>query len=112
MVRAVKKIKVMQLQKVALPLGDLMSMGKAFAESGMFPDSTKAAQAIVKIQAGQEMGISPFASMSGIHMIKGKPTIGANIMASCVKRSGKYNYKVKEMTDKICSIDFCFENII
>ncbi len=96
----------MQLQKVALPLGDLMSMGKAFAESGMFPDSTKAAQAIVKIQAGQEMGISPFASMSGIHMIKGKPTIGANIMASCVKRSGKYNYKVKEMTDKICSIDF------
>lgn len=81
-------------------------MGKAFAESGMFPDSTKAAQAIVKIQAGQEMGISPFASMSGIHMIKGKPTIGANIMASCVKRSGKYNYRVKEMTEKVCSIDF------
>lgn len=96
----------MQLVKQLLPINELMSMGKAFAESGMFPDSTKAAQAIVKIQAGQEMGISPFASMSGIHMIKGKPTIGANIMASCVKRSGKYNYKVKEMTDKICSIDF------
>ena len=83
-----------------------MSIGKAFAESGMFPDTKSAAQAIVKIQAGQEIGIPPFAAMSGIHIIQGKPTIGAGIMASIVKGSGKYDYRVVESTDKVCSIDF------
>jgi hypothetical protein len=67
---------------------------KAFAESGMFTDVKSAAQAIVKIQAGQEIGIPPFASMTGIHIIQGKPTIGAGLIASRVKGSGKYDYRV------------------
>jgi hypothetical protein len=89
-----------------LPINEIMSIGKAFAESGMFPDTRQAAQAIVKIQAGQEIGIPPFAAMTGIHIIQGKPTIGANIIAAKIKSSGKYDYKVVEQTDKICSLDF------
>ena len=85
---------------------EIMSIGKAFAESGMFPDIKSAAQAIVKIQAGAELGIAPFAAMSGIHIIQGKPTIGAGVMAAMVKASGKYNYRVTQQTDKVCSIDF------
>ena len=96
-----------QLTKVEqLPLGELMSMAKAFADSGMFQDTKSAAQAIVKIQAGQEIGIPPFASMTGIHIIAGKPVIGAGLIASRVKGSGKYDYKVIEQSDKACSIDF------
>ncbi len=87
-------------------LTEIMSIGKAFAESGMFPDIKTAAQAVVKIQAGAEMGIPPFAAMSGIHIIQGKPTIGAGLMAATVKGSGKYDYRVKDSTEKICSIDF------
>lgn len=87
-------------------LTEIMSIGKAFAESGMFPDIKTAAQAVVKIQAGAEMGIPPFAAMSGIHIIQGKPTVGAGLMAANVKGSGKYDYRVVESTDKICSIDF------
>jgi hypothetical protein len=94
----------MQLQKATAT--EIMSIGKAFAESGMFPDTKSAAQAIVKIQAGQEIGIPPFAAMSGIHIIQGKPTIGAGVIAAIVKGSGKYDYRVKESTEKICSIDF------
>jgi hypothetical protein len=94
----------MQIQKSTTT--EIMSIGKAFAESGMFPDTKSAAQAIVKIQAGQEIGIPPFAAMSGIHIIQGKPTIGAGIMASIVKGSGKYDYRVVESTEKVCSIDF------
>lgn len=93
-----------QLQKITAT--EAMSIGKAFAESGMFPDIKSAAQAIVKIQAGQEIGIPPFAAMSGIHIIQGKPTIGAGVMASCVKGSGKYDYRVVESTEQVCSIDF------
>jgi hypothetical protein len=94
----------MQIQKSTTT--EIMSIGKAFAESGMFPDTKSAAQAIVKIQAGQEIGIPPFAAMSGIHIIQGKPTIGAGVIAAIVKGSGKYDYRVKESTEKICSIDF------
>ena len=83
-----------------------MSIGKAFAESGMFLDVKSAAQAVVKITAGAEMGIPPFASMSGIHIIQGKPTIGAGLLAARVKASGKYTYQVVELTEKLCSIDF------
>jgi hypothetical protein len=89
-----------------LPINELMNMAKAFAESGMFADTKSAAQAIVKIQAGQEIGIPPFAAMTGIHIIRGKPTIGAGLIASRVKGSGKYDYKVIEASEKVCSIDF------
>lgn len=89
-----------------LNINDVMSTAKIFAESGMFTDSKQMAQAFVKIQAGQEMGIGAFASMTGINIIMGKPTISAGLIASAVKGSGKYDYKVKEMTEKVCSIDF------
>lgn len=89
-----------------LPMAEIMSLGKAFQESGMFPDIKSAAQAIVKIQAGQEIGVSPFAAMSGIHVILGKPVLGAGIVASKVKGSGKYDYKVAKLTDEVCEIIF------
>jgi hypothetical protein len=89
-----------------LPVNDIMVMAKNFAESGMFTDAKQAVQAFVKIQAGQEIGLPPFASMSGIHIIQGKPTLGAGVIASAVKGSGKYDYKVKQMNETICSIDF------
>ena len=85
---------------------DAISIGETFYKSGMFADIKSAQQAVVKIMAGAEMGISPFQAMSGIHIIQGKPTIGAGLMASRVKASGKYNYKVLEMSDKVCSIEF------
>jgi hypothetical protein len=89
-----------------MPVTDIMVMAKTFAESGMFTDAKQLGQAFVKIQAGQEIGIPTFAAMSGIHIIQGKPTIGAGLIAATVKGSGKYDYKVIEMSDKICSIDF------
>lgn len=89
-----------------MPVNDILSMAKVFAESGMFTDARQLGQAFVKIQAGQEIGIPPFAAMSGIHIIQGKPTIGAGLIASTVKGSGKYDYKVPEMSEKKCSIDF------
>jgi len=89
-----------------MPVNDIMAMSKMFVESGMFTDAKSVAQAFVKIQAGQEIGLAPFASMSGINVIMGKPTFGASVIASSVKGSSKYDFKVKEMSEKICSIDF------
>ncbi len=90
----------------SLPLNEVMTMAETFAKSGMFADAKEQAQAFVKIVAGQEIGIPPFAAISGIHIVKGKPTIGAGLIASCIKGSGKYDYKVRQLDDKACSIDF------
>lgn len=85
---------------------DLERAAGAMSKSGYFQDSQQQAQAVVKIMAGQEMGFGPFASMTGVYIIKGKPSIGANLMAAAVKGSGRYNYRVTEISDKACTIDF------
>ena len=85
---------------------DVERAAKAMAGSGFFTDTKQAAQAIVKIMAGAELGVGAFASMVGVNIIQGKPTFSANIMAAAVKRSGRYNYRVAEMTDKNCAIEF------
>lgn len=94
------------MQLVKTTPTEAMQLGQTFFQSGLFADLKSAQQAVVKIMAGAEMGISPFAAMSGIHIIQGKPTIGAGLMAARVKGFGKYDYKVVEHSDKICSIDF------
>ena len=90
-------------------LDEAMSTGKIMAQSGFFADSRDAAQAIVKILAGAELGFGPVASMTGIYIVKGRVTISANLMAAAIKRSGRYNYRVTELTDTTCEIAF-FEN--
>ena len=78
----------------------------ALYKSGYFKDATSEAQAIVKVMAGQELGLPPFASMTAIHIIKGKPVLGANAIATLIKNDRRYNYVVEEHTDKICVIVF------
>ena len=85
---------------------DLARIGKMMAVSGYFQDAREAAQAAVKVQAGMEMGFGPFTSMTGIHIIQGRPSVGANLMASAVKTNPRYDYRVREMTDQACRIEF------
>lgn len=87
-------------------IDDVARVSKLLADSGYFADARDAAQAGVKVLAGHEMGIGPFAAMAGIHVIKGKPTIGAGLMASAVKRSNKYDYRVLEHSRETCRIQF------
>ncbi len=87
-------------------MDDLARMAEMFAKSGYFKDSKDAAQAGVRILCGLESGFGAFAAMTGVHVIQGKPTFGANLMAVAIKRSGRYNYRVAEHSDKLCRIEF------
>lgn len=87
-------------------MDDLGRLSKMLAESKFFKDATDAAQCGVKVLAGLDLGIPAFAAMTGIHIIQGKPAIGANLMAAAVKRSGRYNYRVVEHSDSVCKIAF------
>ena len=44
--------------------------------------------------------------MTNIHIIQGKATLGANLMAAKVKGSGKYDHRVMDLTSETCSILF------
>lgn len=72
---------------------EIKQIGDAFAQS-RFYDGITAAQAITKIIIGQDFGLSPAASMMGLHIINGKPEIGAHVMSAKVKASGKYDLKI------------------
>lgn len=85
---------------------DVERAARAMSASGFFPDSKQAAQAVVKILAGREMGFGAFASMTGVAIIQGKPVVGANLTAAAIKQTGKYNYRVTSHTDQECAISF------
>lgn len=87
-------------------MDDLARLSEMFAKSGYFKDARDAAQVGVKVLAGREMGFGPFASVNGVHIIQGKPAMGANLMAAAVKASGKYDYRVREMSNDVCRIEF------
>lgn len=87
-------------------MDDLSRVSKMLSQSGFFADAKDAAQCGVKVLAGVELGFGAFASMTGIHIIKGKPSIGANLMAAAVKRHPNYNYRVLEHSEQVCRIAF------
>lgn len=88
----------------------IMDMGQAFYESGMFPDIRSAAQAVVKIQAGAELGFPPIYAMTKIYLVKGKVMVGAEAIGAKVKSSGRYDYRVTKHTDTEIAIQFYERN--
>ncbi len=93
----------------ALAIKDDMSLsqlGDVFVKSGFFTDTRDAAQAVVKILAGRELGFGPMAAMTGVYIVKGRVSVSANLMAAAVKRTGKYNYRVVELSATACELAF------
>ena len=84
----------------------LQRAATALSKSGYFSDVRSEAQAIVKVMAGAELGLPPFASMTGIHIIQGRPALGATLLATLIKNHPDYNYRVMELSDKVCRIQF------
>ena len=97
---------VRQNNSIITTYDEVERVAKAMAASGFFPDAKSISQAIVKIMAGSEIGFGPFASMQGVNIIKGRPSYNANMMASLVKASGKYNYRIAKLDDTICDLVF------
>ena len=87
----------------------IQKAASALQKSGYFAGVTSEAQAIVKVMAGAELGLPPFASMAGIHIIQGKPVLGANVIATLVKNDPRYDYQVRKCDATECTLAF-FEN--
>jgi hypothetical protein len=90
------------LEKYEPPvIADVDQWAKKLYESGSFPDAKSVAQAFVKIAAGAELGLSPFQSMSGVHLIQGKPVVGAGLLAALLDRDPDYDYSTAWEPDEI-----------
>lgn len=105
---------VRQQDAVTATFGDVQRIAEMFAMSNYFGTNgtspVAVAQIVTKIMAGRELGYGPFASVNGIHVIQGRTSLGANLMAAAVKASGRYDYRVKRMDADACEIEF-FERV-
>ena len=90
-------------------MGSLKLAAEALHASGYFSDVKGVAQAMVKVMAGAEIGLPPFASMTGIHIVQGKPVIGANLIATLVKNDARYDYRIVKSDATACVLDW-YEN--
>lgn len=91
-------------QSTHLSLKHMQVYSQIFKKSGYFKGVVDEWQGIVKIMAGQELGLTPFTSMKGINIIDGKPELSAGLMGTLIKRSGKYDYRVSDWSTKGCTI--------
>ena len=83
---------------------DAKTAAVAMSASGYFKDAKDKSQALTKILAGQEMGVGAFAAMNDIHVIQGKPSAGAGIIAARVRGHENYDYDILEMSMEKCSV--------
>ena len=94
------------VQSKTYDIAALKETAEIFAKSGLFQDSREMSQCFVKIMAGREWGINPFSAMQGINVIQGKPAMSGGLIASLIKKSGKYNYKIISHTCEKAEIEF------
>lgn len=96
----------METLPIIREIGQLQTMAQIMFKSGFFKDAKDPAKAFVVIKAGEEMGIPAVASMRQIELINGQISIRAHLCAAMIRRSGRYDYRVRESTDKRCEIEF------
>ena len=89
---------------VLTTVADIKEMANLLFASGCFGTQADIGKACLKIVAGQEYGFTPYIAMTGIHIIQGKPTLSSNLVAAAIKRSGRYDYKVKKNTAEGCTL--------
>ncbi len=71
-------------------LQEQMNYSRALADSTIIPDSYRGnpANILIAMDFGRSMGLSPAESLYRINVIKGKPTMSAELIASSVRKAG------------------------
>lgn len=91
---------------------EAMQVGEVIYKSNAVEGIRNAAQAVVKIMAGMELGFGAMASVMNVHFIDGKPSIGAALRSALVKASDKYDYELLANDDAVCEIAFYERSLI
>lgn len=87
-------------------LAEIVELGKLMAATGFFKDVNDAGRAVAKMLYGAELGIGPMVALMDIDIIEGAPSPSANLIGGLIKKSRRYNYRVRESTAIRCAIEF------
>lgn len=101
-------------QPMAAGYLDPITAANYIVKSGLFGSKLSEAEVVVKIMIGAEMGVAPVTAARQIYVFsdsKGRTIIilDATLMAALIKRSGRYDYKIRQHDDQGTVIEF-FEN--
>lgn len=63
---------------------------RLLADSGLLPDAYrgKPANVLYAVEYGETIGVPPMAAITGIHIIKGKPSASAGLVGALVRKAG------------------------
>ena len=84
-------------------------LASMFAASGQFDDLKKLtpkqaiATALMKIEIGRSYGLSAGLAMQCVYIVKGVPSIKAEVLAARMRQAG-YDWRMKIHTDKVCTL--------
>lgn len=85
---------------------DMPTLGRLLVASGYYKDAKSAAQAVVRVLAGQELGLGPLASMNNIYIVQERLSLSYQLIGALIKRSWNHDYRVVELTDTACRLEF------
>jgi len=92
---------------VAIPSAqNLRMLAQDFVNSGLFPLIKSVPEAIAKIQAGQELGIPPIASLNTMTVINSRLTMDAKLLLALAQKRAGVSWKILQETDEICEMEF------
>jgi hypothetical protein len=92
-----------------LALGaDMKEVAQIALKSGFFGSKTTE-QSFMICLAAQALDVPLFMALKEVNIIEGKPELSPHGMAALIKRSPKYDYRIKTHTDELCEIEY-FEN--
>jgi len=84
----------------------MLGQADILLKSGMLPAEVKTPAAAVAIMlTGRELGIPPMQAFRSVYVVKGKPTLSAQLMGALILRAG-HSYRVIESSNTKCTIEF------
>lgn len=84
----------------------LIQWSKVVVASRVFAQFRTPAEVAVAILAGREQGLRSIESLNSVFFVNGRPTWTANALAGFVKKSRRYDYRVKTRTETVCELVF------
>lgn len=88
----------------------MLRQAEVLVNSGLLPAEIKTPAAAVTVMlTGRELGIPPMQAFRSIYVVKGKPTLSAQLMGALILRAG-HSYRVIESSNTRCEIEFRRKN--
>jgi hypothetical protein len=81
-------------------------LARVIMASGDFPEARDVAGVILKLIAARDFGIPALRAMKSLYIIKGNPSMSADLCSALVKRSGKYDFRIVRSDGEACELEW------